>query len=211
MQHHCPTNPNDCHTHDVQTIGGVATGSFSAPDHEYPSWLELVLTATDSGGLTGTTSVRLDPKIVVLSFATTPTGLDLSVGSTTSTAPFTRTVIQNSRNTITAPAQQTVGGTTYNWQSWSDAGARSHDIFAPATATTYTATYAAAQPPADVRVTQAMSAERVAGHHHGRGHERRAGIGERGGAERRAQPEAQLRRLPRAPPAAAPTRRAAAR
>ena len=128
MQHHCPTNPNDCHTHDVQTIGGVATGSFSAPDHEYPSWLELVLTATDSGGLTGTTSVRLDPKTVALSFATTPTGLDLSVGSTTSTAPFTRTVIQGSRNTITAPAQQTVGGTTYNWQSWSDAGTRSHDI-----------------------------------------------------------------------------------
>ena len=157
VQHHCPTSPNDCHTHDVQTIGGVATGSFSAPDHEYPSWLELVLTATDSGGLTGTTSVRLDPKTVTLSFATAPTGLQLSVGSTTSTAPFTRTVIQNSRNTITAPVQQTVGGTTYTWQSWSDAGARSHDIFAPATATTYTATYVTAQPPADVRVTQTMS------------------------------------------------------
>ena len=45
-----------------QTISGVASGSFAAPDHDYPSYLELVLTATDSGGLTGTTSVRLDPK-----------------------------------------------------------------------------------------------------------------------------------------------------
>jgi uncharacterized repeat protein (TIGR01451 family) len=155
--HHCPTSPNDCHTHDVQTIGGVATGSFAAPDHEYPSWLELVLTATDSGGLTGTTSVRLDPKTVSLSFATTPSGLDLSVGSTTSTAPFSRTVIQGSRNTITAPAQQTVGGTTYNWQSWSDAGTRSHDIVAPATATTYTATYQAAAPTADVSSSQSAT------------------------------------------------------
>ena len=147
----------------------------------------------------------------MLSFATTPTGLDLSVGSTTSTAPFTRTVIQNSRNTITAPAQQTVGGTTYNWQSWSDAGARSHDIFAPATATTYTATYVAAQPPADVRVTQAMqlsgSQVTITAVVTNGG----PGIGERGRAERRAQPEDQLCRLPRPPPAAAPTRRAAAR
>ena len=75
VQHHCPTNPNDCHTHPVQTISGVASGSFSAPDHDYPSWIEIVLTATDSGGLTGTTSVRLDPKTVTLSFATVPTGL----------------------------------------------------------------------------------------------------------------------------------------
>ena len=29
----------------------VASGSFVAPDHEYPSYLELRLTATDSGGL----------------------------------------------------------------------------------------------------------------------------------------------------------------
>ncbi len=74
--HHCPVNPNDCHTHDVQTISGQHMGFFSAPDHEYPSWIEIVLTATDSGGLTGTTSVRLDPKTVTLSFATVPTGLD---------------------------------------------------------------------------------------------------------------------------------------
>ena len=66
MQHHCPVNPNDCHTHTVQTFSGLSSGSFAAPDHEYPSWLELILTATDSGGLTGTTSVRLDPKTVTL-------------------------------------------------------------------------------------------------------------------------------------------------
>ena len=54
--HHCPTDPNSCHTHVVQSFTGVASGSFTAPDHEYPSWIELVLTATDSGGLTGTSS-----------------------------------------------------------------------------------------------------------------------------------------------------------
>jgi hypothetical protein len=47
--HHCFT-PTDCHTHLIQTINGVSSGSFTAPDHEYPCWLELQLTATDSAG-----------------------------------------------------------------------------------------------------------------------------------------------------------------
>jgi hypothetical protein len=37
---------------------------FNAPDHEYPSYLELRLTATDAGALTDTKSVRLDPRTV---------------------------------------------------------------------------------------------------------------------------------------------------
>ena len=37
---HCPSN---CHSHTIQTWDGVASGSFPAPDHEYPSHLELRL------------------------------------------------------------------------------------------------------------------------------------------------------------------------
>ena len=57
----------------------MASDSFSAPDHEYPSYLELELTATDSGGLTDTRTIRLDPKTVVLSMASNPSGLTLSL------------------------------------------------------------------------------------------------------------------------------------
>ena len=59
--HHCPSN---CHTHLYQTFDGVASGSFPAPDHEYPSYLEIQLTATDSDGNTGTASVNLNPLTV---------------------------------------------------------------------------------------------------------------------------------------------------
>lgn len=38
-----------------------------------------------------------------LTFRSTPTGLQLTVGSSASTTPFTRTVIIGSRNTIAAP------------------------------------------------------------------------------------------------------------
>ena len=47
--HHCPTDPNSCHTHELQTWTGVSNGSFTAPDHEYPAYLELQLTATTHG------------------------------------------------------------------------------------------------------------------------------------------------------------------
>ena len=43
--HHCPSN---CHTHPLQSFSG-AGGSFTAPDHEYPSYLELRLTRPTRG------------------------------------------------------------------------------------------------------------------------------------------------------------------
>ena len=64
LQHCSPIDPTSCHTHQIQTFDGVASGSFTAPDHEYPSYLELTLTATDSQGLTDSKTVQLDPETV---------------------------------------------------------------------------------------------------------------------------------------------------
>ena len=137
--HHCPST---CHTHPVTAFVGTASGSFVAPDHEYPSHLELQLTARDSTGLTDTKSVLVFPQTVLLSFQTNPTGLQLAVGSTSQAAPFTRTVILGSTNTISGTTPQTLNGTAYTFVSWSDGGAQSHNIVANAP-TTYTATYEA--------------------------------------------------------------------
>ncbi len=138
---HCPSN---CHTHSIQSWSGVASGSFQAPDHDYPSDLLLTLTATDSAGTPVSTSVKLDPKTVVLSFASSPTGLQLTHNGSTATAPFTRTVIQGSANSISAAASQTLGGQSYTFQSWSDAGARAHTVTADSSMT-LTATYTASE------------------------------------------------------------------
>ena len=144
VQQHCPSGQG-CHSHTVQSFNGVASGSFVAPDHDYPSYLDLSLTATDSGGLTDTKTVRLDPLTVDLTFQSSPTGLQLTVGSSSSTTPFTRTVIQGSNNSMSANTPQTLGGTTYNFASWSDGGAQTHNITASTSVTTYTATYQAGQ------------------------------------------------------------------
>ena len=143
IMHHCFT-PTDCHTHLIQTLTDRASGSVTAPDHEYPCWLELQLTATDSGGLASTTSVRLDPKTVVLTFKSNPGGLvlsDLVVNEAPRTTPFSVTVVVGSANSVSAPSPQQFNKSTYNFVSWSDGGPQSHTITAPAVNTTYTAVY----------------------------------------------------------------------
>jgi hypothetical protein len=134
---HCPST---CHEHPLQTFSGTAAGSFVAPDHEYPSHLVLRLTATDPGGLSTTTSVQLDPQTVELTFGSSPAGLSLAVGSTSQPTPFTRTAILGSTLSVSAPSPQASGETAYEYVSWSDGGAQTHNIVANAS-TSYTATY----------------------------------------------------------------------
>ena len=135
---HCP---DSCHAHDIETFPGVASGSFVAPDHEYPSHLELILTATDSNGVSSSVTRQIDYRTVPLQFRSVPSGLSLTVNGTASTTPFTRTVIQGSANSVSATTPQTVGSTTYTFDTWSDSGPATHTITAPAAAATYTATY----------------------------------------------------------------------
>jgi PKD repeat protein len=139
--HHCPSN---CHEHQVQTWTGTAGGNFFAPDHEYPSHLELRLTATDSGGLTDTDSVLLNPRTVSLTL-TTPleTGLSLTLNGVTKRRPFVSTVIEGSTNTISAPSPQVsaINGGTYDWVKWLHGGPLTQTVTVNA-ATTYTAQFA---------------------------------------------------------------------
>jgi glucose/arabinose dehydrogenase/PKD repeat protein len=133
----CP----DCHDHFLQTYAGVGSGSFIAPDHEYPSELELTLTATDSAGLRNSTSIRLLPATTTLTFQTSPTGLKLTFNGVDTTAPFSRTVIVGSSNSVSAPSPQTLRGKQI-FRAWTDGVTTpNRTIIAPGTAITYTATF----------------------------------------------------------------------
>jgi PKD repeat protein len=138
---HC--SGGSCHAHPVTSVEG-AQGSFVTPNHEYPSYLELRLTATDSSGMTNTVVRRLDPRTVNLTFQTKPPGLKLGglvFGGQQQSTPFTVTVIVGFQTTISAPSPQTLNRSQYQFVSWSDGGAQTHPITAPASAATYTATY----------------------------------------------------------------------
>ena len=136
--HHCPST---CHIHPLQSFSGVASGSFPAPDHDYPSYLEVLLTATDSAGLTDIKSLLLFPQTVALSFQSEPSGLQIVTGSNSTPTPFNRTVIVGSANSVTAPAPQTFDGSSYQFISWSDGGAATHGIVAGPSPATFTATF----------------------------------------------------------------------
>ncbi len=132
---HCPGGPSDCHQHVIQDFLGTNSGSFAAPDHDYPSSLTLNLTVTDAGGLTDTESVTIDPKTVDLTFDTVPSGLEVALNDDPTAAPFTRTVIEGSHNTVIAPDPQQLGVQTYQFGSWSDGGPATHNITADQTET----------------------------------------------------------------------------
>jgi glucose/arabinose dehydrogenase/chitodextrinase len=132
--HHCPEG--SCHTHPF-TTGTGATGSFTVPDHGDESFFELVLTATDSAGATGTASRTIQPQTVQLTFDTLPAGLQTVYDGVARTTPFTRPTIVGSTHTISAPSPQ---GTSV-FSSWSDGGAQQHNISAGTTNARYTANF----------------------------------------------------------------------
>jgi glucose/arabinose dehydrogenase len=142
--HHCSINEL-CHEHEVTRRDGPS-GSFTTPNHGYPSFLELVLTATDSVGGRDVERREFHPSTVQLTFATDPPGLRLVVEGN-EVAPFTRRLIVGSTTTVTAPSPQAAVGTTFSFSSWSNGGARSHELVAPAGPATYTARFAAPPSP----------------------------------------------------------------
>ena len=79
--------------------------------------------------------------MVPLTFASVPGGLTLTVGTSSTKAAFTRNVVVGSTNTVSAVSPQAKGNKQYSFTSWSDGGAQTHTIVAPATATTYTARF----------------------------------------------------------------------
>ena len=87
--------------------------------------------------------LRLDPTTVELTIASEPTGLELTHNDESRRTPFTRTVIRGATSSISAPSPQTLLGTTWLLESWSDGGNASHNVVLDGDAT-YEARYHAA-------------------------------------------------------------------
>jgi hypothetical protein len=139
---HC-AEPGDCHEHVAMAVSGVAGGSFPAPDHAYPSYLEFRVTATDALGLTGTGAVAVQPETATLELTTDPVALELAIDGAVRTAPFTIEAIVGSVHSLSAVSPQDVGGTSHEFGAWSDGGEATHLITLAAGASTLQATFAA--------------------------------------------------------------------
>ena len=112
------------------------------------SYLEISLTATDSQGLSTTVTRLVYPHLVDLTFVTDPAGLQLDVNGIAVTGPETVTSWEAWALSVSAPSPQQLGGQSWAFWSWSDAGTRAHTIVTPAAPATYTASFIA--PPVNV-------------------------------------------------------------
>ncbi len=137
---HCPTGPTTCHSHPLELFAGTREGEFQAPEHDYPSYIEITLRVADHRGLTAGKTIKLNPRAVTATIASSPPGVELTAGLLQGPAPYPLTSVEGSHVLLTAPATFSSGDKTYAFSGWSDGGERIHTIVADE-ATTYTATY----------------------------------------------------------------------
>jgi uncharacterized repeat protein (TIGR01451 family) len=138
---------HEAHTHpylsptqgnDVQ-ITGPAPEDLAATTTTY---LEIQLTATDSHGLSSSVTRNIHPRLVNISFQTTPSGLNVEVnGSTVTGSPTTIVSWEAWDLNVNAPDQVDGSGQAWTFSSWSDGGTAAHVIRTPASPATYRATF----------------------------------------------------------------------
>jgi hypothetical protein len=137
---------HDTHIHPfIAATIGSKTGTFTIPNRGETSsnvFYRLILKVKDLAGLTYTVSRDILPRKANMTFATHPTGLQITLDGQNRMTPFTVTGVVGIKRAIAAPSPQTLNGSGYIFQSWSDGGARSHEISTPSVNTTYAATFA---------------------------------------------------------------------
>jgi len=136
---------HDTHTHPYL---GPITGNniaLTAPAPEdlsgaTNSFLEIRLTATDSGGTQTTVTRQLHPRKVTLTFDTNPSGMSVRVNGTDFTTPAQVVSWENWTFPIAA-FDQLFHGADYVFASWSDGGAATHNYTTPPTPATIVARF----------------------------------------------------------------------
>ncbi len=132
------------HVHPGIPIVGVKSGTFTIPTtgHDFSGLVRyrIMLTVTDSTGLTDTKTVLIWPTKVNLTFDTVPSGQTLYLDGIAKTTPFVYDTLVGFNHTIEA-RNATSGSSNYTFASWSDGGDQTHVVVVPASAQSYTATY----------------------------------------------------------------------
>ncbi|HSX40138.1 MAG TPA: PQQ-dependent sugar dehydrogenase, partial [Candidatus Saccharimonadales bacterium] len=136
-------------THIHPFLGPITgkNGTFTIPNTGEASadtWYEIDLTVTDSRGLTDTKTIAIHPNVINLTFTSAPSGLSFTLDGIPHTTPYTTPSVVGFLHTLDTPTPQTLSGTSYAFASWSDSGAKSHQITTPAVDTSYQANFTSA-------------------------------------------------------------------
>ena len=136
---------HDTHRHDgPPVVSGAESGSFEIPNEGETSadvWYRLILTVTDSEGLTHQDSVDLDPKVVAIRLASNPSGLQLTLGDQPVTTPYTQNFVSGMLLNLSAPASQKRDNVAYAFSGWTEEAGAGGSIAVPDEDATYTANF----------------------------------------------------------------------
>lgn len=137
---------HNTHTHPFlgPTTGNNVPLTAPAPEDLFAatnSYLEIRLTATDSGGVSSTVTRDLNPRKVTLHFDTVPTGMSVRVQGNDLATPVPVVSWDNWHLTVSAFDQELYGA-SYDFTSWSNGGAQTQEIVTPPTSMSYVAQFA---------------------------------------------------------------------
>lgn len=112
------------HTHPADEQVGIANGSFTIPDtgHGFSgnTGYTITLQVTDSDGLIGSKSARINPDQVNINVTTQPSGLTVHLDDSMRVAPFTFNQAKGFKQPISADSPQCVDGILYDFDHWSN-------------------------------------------------------------------------------------------
>lgn len=136
---------HDEHTHPfIPPTTGSKSGTFTIPTSGEKSsnvWFEIILTVTDSSGLTYQTSRAIFPETAQITLATTPPGLQVMLDGQPLTTPATITGVVGINRTVSIAPSQVSNGLTYTFEGWADGGDPSHTFSLPDGGITQTAVF----------------------------------------------------------------------
>jgi hypothetical protein len=139
---------HDAHTHPfLPPTSGSDGGTVTIPTGGETSdnvWYRFYLVATDGQGAADTVFQDVLPNKVTLTFTTQPEGLEITLDGQPRLTPLSVSAVVGIERELGVVSPQTVGSTTYTFESWSDGGDATHTITTPATNATYTATFTGA-------------------------------------------------------------------
>ncbi len=136
---------HDAHFHDSPPIAtGAKTGTYTIPvigETSINVFYRLILTVTDSQGLTHSTYVDLKPQISIMALQSNPTGLTMTMDGQPYTALAPIRSVEGVQRTIGVVNNQSLGGIDYTFTGWAHGGTASQTLSTPIDNTTYTANF----------------------------------------------------------------------
>ena len=135
---------HNTHKHDEPATVGVNNGTFAIPVEGETSdnvWYRIILTVTDSKGMTGKDSVDIFPEKSTIDLVTIPSGLQLTLDGQPIETPLSVVSVEGVLRTIGIITPQTVDDVTYDFESWSNQGEDTQTVVTPTEDITFTARF----------------------------------------------------------------------